>query len=187
MSVGPVVRPLWRAADSGAEAPKLAARPFECVPRSLRCWIRWILGGYGVATISRLLKIIGLFCKRALWKRQILQKRPRILRSLLIVATPYPPPPQHMKTLNHTLLRICANLRKCANICTYVTCIAYLHLHLLLFISIFTLECRCGIFLYWHLNVDMEYLQVWPRHLYWYTPPQQHSTPCVFMHIGKYK
>jgi len=24
---------------------------------------------YGVATISRLLKIIGLFCKRALWKR----------------------------------------------------------------------------------------------------------------------
>jgi len=70
MSVGPVVRPLWRAADSGAEAPKLAARPFECVPRSLRCWIRWISGGYGVATISRLLKIIGLFCKRALQKRQ---------------------------------------------------------------------------------------------------------------------
>jgi len=25
---------------------------------------------YGVATISRLLKIIGLFCKRALWKRR---------------------------------------------------------------------------------------------------------------------
>jgi len=25
---------------------------------------------YGVATISRLLKMIGLFCKRALWKRQ---------------------------------------------------------------------------------------------------------------------
>ena len=43
---------------------------------------------YGVATISRLLKIIGLFCKRALLKRLILQKRPRLLRSLLILATP---------------------------------------------------------------------------------------------------
>jgi len=42
---------------------------------------------YGVATSSRLLKIIGLFCKRALWKRYILQKRPMILRSLLIVDT----------------------------------------------------------------------------------------------------
>ena len=40
---------------------------------------------YGVATISRLLKIIGLFCKRD----DTLQKRPIILRSLLIVATPY--------------------------------------------------------------------------------------------------
>ena len=30
---------------------------------------------YGVATISRLLKITGLFCKRALQKRPILCKR----------------------------------------------------------------------------------------------------------------
>jgi len=49
---------------------------------------------YGVATISGLLKITGLFCKRALHKRlysadYILQKKPIILRSLLIVATPY--------------------------------------------------------------------------------------------------
>jgi len=61
---------------------------------------------YGVATISRLPKNIGLFCKRALWKRlysaketsfakepyerdYILQKRPMFLRSLLIIATPY--------------------------------------------------------------------------------------------------
>jgi len=88
---------------------------------------------YGVATISRLLQMIGLFCKRTLWKRlysaqetydlkeptnrshpisisvidssvigillciyefvlfyrALLQKRPMILRSLLIVATPY--------------------------------------------------------------------------------------------------
>jgi len=38
---------------------------------------------YGVATISRLLKITSHFCKRAL------QKRPIIWTSLLIVATPY--------------------------------------------------------------------------------------------------
>jgi len=38
---------------------------------------------YGVATFSRLLKIIGLFY------RALLQERPIILRSLLIIATPY--------------------------------------------------------------------------------------------------
>jgi len=43
---------------------------------------------YGVATISRLLKI-GLFCRIPFFYRALLQKRPVILRSLLIVATPY--------------------------------------------------------------------------------------------------
>jgi len=43
---------------------------------------------YGVATISRLLKMISIFCKRAPKIDDIPQKRPRILRSLLIVATP---------------------------------------------------------------------------------------------------
>jgi len=38
-----------------------------------------------MATISRLLKITGLFCKRALSKRHILQQRPLILSSLLRV------------------------------------------------------------------------------------------------------
>jgi len=40
---------------------------------------------YGVATISRLLKIIGLFCKKLYKRDDILQKRPIILRSLLLV------------------------------------------------------------------------------------------------------
>jgi len=44
---------------------------------------------YGVATISRLLKILGLFAKEPCKRDDILQKRPIILRSLLIVATPY--------------------------------------------------------------------------------------------------
>ena len=45
---------------------------------------------YGMATISRFLKIIGLFCRiSSLFYRALLQKRPIILRSLLVVATPY--------------------------------------------------------------------------------------------------
>jgi len=44
---------------------------------------------YGVAMTTRLLKIIGLFYKRAPKKRPYSAlKRPMILRSLLIVATP---------------------------------------------------------------------------------------------------
>jgi len=48
----------------------------------------WIQSRYGVATISRRLKIIGLFCRiwSLLWA--LLQKRPIIVRSLLIIATP---------------------------------------------------------------------------------------------------
>jgi len=45
--------------------------------------------GYGAATISRLLKIIVLFGKEPYKRDCILQKRPMILRSLLIVATRY--------------------------------------------------------------------------------------------------
>jgi len=44
-----------------------------------------------VASISRLLKMVGLFCRISsllLFYRALLQKRPIILRSLLIVATP---------------------------------------------------------------------------------------------------
>ena len=45
-------------------------------------------GHYGVASTSRLLKIIGLFAKEPYKRDDILQKRRIILRSLLIVATP---------------------------------------------------------------------------------------------------
>ena len=44
---------------------------------------------YGVATISRLLKIKVSFPEYRLFYRALLQKRPMVLRSLLIVATPY--------------------------------------------------------------------------------------------------
>jgi len=42
-----------------------------------------------VATVSRINKIIGLFCKRACKRDDILQKRPIISSILLTVATPY--------------------------------------------------------------------------------------------------
>ena len=54
---------------------------------SLLCSSIW----YGVATISRLLQIIRLFAEYRLFYRALLQKRPIIWRSLLIVATPYCP------------------------------------------------------------------------------------------------
>ena len=44
---------------------------------------------YGVATISRLLKIMVSFAEHSFFYRALLQNRPIILRSLLIVATPY--------------------------------------------------------------------------------------------------
>ena len=43
---------------------------------------------YGVATVSMLLKIMVSFADYRLFYRALLQKRPIILRSLLIVATP---------------------------------------------------------------------------------------------------
>jgi len=52
-------------------------------PKRFSCGLR-----YGVATNSRLLQIIGLFAKEPYKRDDILQKRPIILRSLLIVATP---------------------------------------------------------------------------------------------------
>jgi len=45
---------------------------------------------YGVATISRLLKIIGLFAKEPCERDDILTNRLMILWSLLIVAIPCP-------------------------------------------------------------------------------------------------
>jgi len=51
-------------------------------------WMKHIAVCYRVATISRLLKITLLSCKEPYKRDYILQKRPIILRSLLIVATP---------------------------------------------------------------------------------------------------
>ena len=53
------------------------------------CFVHWYT--HGVATISRLLKITGIqvFAKEPYKRDDILRNRPVILRSLLLVATPY--------------------------------------------------------------------------------------------------
>ena len=43
---------------------------------------------YGLATISRLLKMKGFFAEYSLFYGALLQKRPIILRNLLLAATP---------------------------------------------------------------------------------------------------
>ena len=52
------------------------------------CWSCSSSAKYGVATISRLLKITVSFAKEPYKRDDILQKRPIISRSLLIEATP---------------------------------------------------------------------------------------------------
>ena len=74
--------------------PSLLYMGLSNVKNSIVTW-------YGVATISRLLKITSLFCRIRLFYRAVLQKRPIILRSLLIVATPY----KSIVTVHGTLKR----------------------------------------------------------------------------------
>jgi len=54
--------------------------------------------------ISRLLKILGLFCRICLFYRALLQKRPIILRRLLIVATTYWIPHGYLTVIPHPQL-----------------------------------------------------------------------------------
>jgi len=79
---------------------------------------------YGVALVSRIDKIIGLFCKETYKRDDILQKRPIILSILLTVATPYQEPrpillkhtAPHYTTLHHTA-PYCTSLHHSATHC----------------------------------------------------------------------
>ena len=66
---------------------------------------------FGVATISRLLQIIGLFAEESYKIDYILQKRPIILRSLLIVATPNLPLPARCPTQHTAIYSNCPSRR----------------------------------------------------------------------------
>jgi len=64
-------------------------------------------GRYGVATISKIFRIIGLFCKRALYKRPYSAKETYDLNRLLIEAAPYfnPYTYKYERVVSH--IRIC--------------------------------------------------------------------------------
>ena len=76
---------------------------------------------YGVATMSRLLKMIGFFSKEPYQRNDILPKRPMILRSLRIVATPY----QHLNiNLGSTWVVLWVNIM-C--VCLYIGLFVYMY------------------------------------------------------------
>jgi len=84
-------------------------------PRTMG-WLRLVY--YGVATISRLLKIIGLFCKRALWKRRYSAKETYHFKE----------PSNH----SHVLLLTASNFQKSALLVSYLVnaycyCIYYVY------------------------------------------------------------
>ena len=68
---------------SASQCIAMCCSVLQCVIASIRN------RGYGEATISRLLKSTGSFAKELYKRDDILQKRPIILRHLLMVATPY--------------------------------------------------------------------------------------------------
>jgi len=105
---------------------------------------RMYLNTYEVATISRLLKIIGLFCKRALQKRRYSAKETYDFKEPTNRSHPI-----HVTTYNHTYAYIqtqtpCwwlwrfkdrhTHIHTCACICTYI----YIRTHIHTFTHIYT-------------------------------------------------
>ena len=73
-----------------ALAPTLFTNCCHPIVKILQIMSNTSVDSFGVATISRLLKMIEVsFAKEPYRRDDILQKRPIILRSLLIVATPF--------------------------------------------------------------------------------------------------
>jgi len=132
---------------------------------------------YGVAMISRLLSIIGLFANYRLFYRALLQKRPMILRSLLIVATPYS---QHACMLVNKYVCLCACVCVFAlrynsyGTVSYVCVHIYINTYVRIYIYIYILKYTCiyiymcvyiYIYIYvyiyacWYIHVHMSQLR----------------------------
>ena len=74
----------------------------------------------GVASIKRPLKIIGLFCKRALWERLYSAKETYALKELTNRSHPITCPDANAASLYiHICVCIHVNIRLCAHIFTY--------------------------------------------------------------------
>jgi len=109
--------------------------------------------GYGVATISRLLKIIGLFCKRALWKRRYSSKETYIFkestnRSQPICKSRHPICLSIYQNKTYIYIRIYTHryiytyIYICAYIyvCTYIY--IYIHLYIYMYVYIYINICE---------------------------------------------
>ena len=68
-----------------------------------------------MVTISRLRRITGLFCRILSLYRALLLKRPIILRSLLIVATPY----VSLSSISYVPYGVATMSRMLKNICLF--------------------------------------------------------------------
>jgi len=112
-----------------------------------------VVSVYGVATISRL-KLQVYFAEYSLFYRALLQKRPIILRSLLIVATPYVPislvVSVSMSVSMSVRVRVC--VRVCVFVCVYVCAFVCtrLHLSLCVYVAVYSHTCVrvCGSVVY---------------------------------------
>ena len=114
---------------------------------------------YGVATISRLLKITGLFCKRAL------QKRLHSARSLLLVATPC----IYIYTYTYIYVYIYIHVHVYIHICIHLhikdtykyiyiyTCI-HIYIHIYIYIHMY-------MYIHTHIHIQIDISQPLQPHL----------------------
>ena len=133
---------------------------------------------YGVATISRLLKITGLFCKRAL------QKRLHSARSLLLVATPC----IYIYTYTYIYVYIYIHVHVYIHICIHLhikdtykyiyiyTCI-HIYIHIYIYIHMY-------MYIHLHIHIDINtHLHVYTCT---YTCTYTYTCICIYTYIHIY-
>ena len=111
---------------------------------------------YRVATMSRRLKIVGLFCRIQSLYRALLQKKPMITRSLLLVASPY--------------AILCISIYESVRTytCTYTRIIMYVYIRTILRTS--------------HCNPGSDLVKVY-KHTYMYTYIYIYIRIHIFQHV----
>ena len=110
----------------------------------------WDTSTYGVATMSRLLKIIGLFCKRALWNRLYSAKETYIFKEPINRSHPIGVYVTHAKDPV-----IYAYIYACICLCVYVyiyicTCV---YMNIYIYVCIYTFIHTCiYVYIYTHIH-----------------------------------
>jgi len=136
-----------------------------CVNRCVCCSVCCSVRIYGVATIGRLLQIIGLFCRIRLFYRALWQKRPNILRSLLIVATPCKYSLPHAR---------CVHIQMRGYVCIYTRIDMCIHIQVYVFV------CQ-------HMNriyaFSLPYVRCLNLRVYGYMCPCTYFNICIHLHV----